>query len=318
MKQKALLGQLADPDIRLLRVFKVVTECGGISAAELELNIGRSTISRHIKDLEQRLGITLCRRGRSGFGLTAEGREVYASTLRLLGSLDDFRSDVNDIQRKLTGTLTIALFDKIATNPECHLSEALADFHAQAPEAGIEIFVEPLNEIERGVIEGRFQCGVIPSHRPSASLSYLPLFDEQMYLYCSKAHPILALPHIDRTAILQAAYAGLGYHSPNMEVAHATGLRRQATVYDQEAIVHLLLSGAYLGYLPDHYAQQFETAGLLRRIDHDDFNYRCQFEAIWRLSPKPSRLSALFIECLRNAHKKNPAFLGESAGPRPL
>lgn len=54
---KALLGQLADMDIRLLRVFNSVVECGGLSAAEMELNIGRSTISRHLKDLEARLGI---------------------------------------------------------------------------------------------------------------------------------------------------------------------------------------------------------------------------------------------------------------------
>src|SRR5262245_43366815 len=36
---RALLGQLSDMDLRLLRVFKTVVECGGLSAAELELNI---------------------------------------------------------------------------------------------------------------------------------------------------------------------------------------------------------------------------------------------------------------------------------------
>ena len=63
---RAALGQLSDMDIRLLRVFKSVVECGGMAAAELELNIGTSTISRHIKDLETRLGLTVCRRGRAG------------------------------------------------------------------------------------------------------------------------------------------------------------------------------------------------------------------------------------------------------------
>ena len=44
---RAILGNLSDTDIRLLRVFIVVAQAGGLSAAELELNIGRSTISRH-------------------------------------------------------------------------------------------------------------------------------------------------------------------------------------------------------------------------------------------------------------------------------
>ena len=76
-KHRAVLGQLSDMDLRLLQVFKSVAECGGMAAAELELNIGTSTVSRHMKDLETRLGLTLCRRGRAGFALTAEGQRVY-------------------------------------------------------------------------------------------------------------------------------------------------------------------------------------------------------------------------------------------------
>ena len=80
-KHRAVLGQLSDMDLRLLQVFKAVVECGGMSAAELELNIGTSTVSRHMKDLETRLGLTLCRRGRAGFALTAEGQRVQPEWL---------------------------------------------------------------------------------------------------------------------------------------------------------------------------------------------------------------------------------------------
>ena len=44
-----LPGQIADVDLRLLRVFKSVVECGGMAAAELELNVGMPTISRQIR-----------------------------------------------------------------------------------------------------------------------------------------------------------------------------------------------------------------------------------------------------------------------------
>jgi DNA-binding transcriptional LysR family regulator len=74
-----------------------------MAAAELELNIGTSTVSRHIKDLETRLGLTLCRRGRAGFALTAEGQRVYDETLRLLAAVDGFRASVDDIHRAWAG-----------------------------------------------------------------------------------------------------------------------------------------------------------------------------------------------------------------------
>ena len=56
-RNRAVLGQLSDMDLRLLKVFKSVVDCGGMAAAELELNIGTSTVSRHVKDLETRLGL---------------------------------------------------------------------------------------------------------------------------------------------------------------------------------------------------------------------------------------------------------------------
>lgn len=304
MKQRALLGQLSDIDIRLLRVFRIVAESGGISAAELELNIGRSTISRHIKDLEIRLGVTLCRRGRSGFSLTDEGRKIYQATLRLLGSLDEFRAEVNDVHRRMTGSISVALFDKTASNPEAQIHKALQLFDDRAPEVSLDVYVEPLNEIERGVMEGRFQLGVIPAHRSSPSLDYYPLFQEQMYLYCGYGHPLFSRADITikDEDILACKYAGLGYHSPNMEIGRRLAMDRDATAYDQEAIVHFLLSGRYLGYLPDHYAKPFVEQGLIRGLGMETFQYLCDFQAIVRHSPKPSRVVQTFLDCLEEAH----------------
>ncbi len=82
------LGQVSDFDIRLLRIFKTIVECGSFSAAESTLGLSRSAISLHMGDLEKRLGMRLCQRGRAGFALTDEGREVYRATQTLLAALE--------------------------------------------------------------------------------------------------------------------------------------------------------------------------------------------------------------------------------------
>jgi DNA-binding transcriptional LysR family regulator len=170
VKSHTSLGRLGDMDLRLLRVFKTVVDCGGMAAAELELNIGTSTISRHVKDLEVRLGLTLCRRGRGGFALTAEGEQIYAETLRLLASTEAFRVSVDEIHRRLGGQLHVAVFDKTASNPAAHIGRAIAMFGERAPDVALNLHVAPINAIERGVIDGQFQVGVIPGHRRSDSL----------------------------------------------------------------------------------------------------------------------------------------------------
>ena len=304
VKSHAVLGQLGDMDLRLLRVFKTVVDCGGMAAAELELNIGTSTISRHVKDLETRLGLTLCRRGRAGFSLTSEGEQIYAETLRLLASTDAFRSSVDEIHRRMGGQLNVALFDKTASNPAAHIGSAIALFCERAPDVALNLHVAPINAIERGVIDGQFQIGVIPGHRRSDSLSYDALFEETMLLYCGASHPLFGGPDagLGWENLAGHQFAGLGYHSPNMEISQQMRLPRKATAFDQEAIATLVLSGQFLGFLPDHYAAGFVRAGQMRALNAALFRYLCHFLGILRRSPEPSRAARVFQACLLQAH----------------
>ena len=304
MAGKALLGNVTDNDLRLLRVFRAVVACGGFAAAELELNINRSTISRHIKDLETRLGVTLCRRGRGGFSLTPEGEQVHASAMKIMAAVDEFQHDVDELHQQLTGTLSIAIFDKTASNPDCRIHAAFARFDELAPDVKLDIHVEPINAIERGVMEGRYQLGIIPNHRPSTSLDYYKLFDEQMYLYCARGHTLFedASGKVSKQRIRRSRYVGIGFHSPNMEASRRLGLERHATAHDQEAVAHLVLSGRYLGYLPEHYADTFVSKGVMRALSPNTFQYVCEFSAIVRHSPPPSRVVQTLLDSLVAVH----------------
>ena len=303
-RERAVLGQLSDMDLRLLQVFKSVAECGGLSAAELELNIGTSTVSRHMKDLETRLGLVLCRRGRAGFALTAEGQRVYDETLRLLSAVDAFRSSIDDIHRRMGGRLEVAVFDKTASNPAAHIGEAIALFSEKAPDVSLQMHVAAIPAIERGLMDGSVHLGIIPAHRSSQSLVYANLFTETMLLYCGARHPLFGQDHagLDWDSLRAWQFAGLGYHSPNMELSHGARLPRKATGFDQESIATLILSDRYLGFLPDHYAEAFERQGLMQAVQPAQFFYRCQFVSVLRRSPQPPRAAQAFAQCLLEAH----------------
>jgi LysR family transcriptional regulator, transcriptional activator for bauABCD operon len=307
-RDKALLGQVGDVDLRLLRVFKAVADCGGMAAAELELNIAVSTISRHVKDLEQRLGLVLCRRGRAGFALTPEGERVLAATDALLRATDAFRGRLHDIHQRLGGELHVALFEKTVSNPAARIADAVGRFRTLAPTVTLHLHVGTLGMIERGVIDGTYHLGVIPEHRRSDSLAYDALFDETMCLYAGPGHPWFAGPdhrsgqRRDWQALRTQPLAGLGYHSPNLELTHARRLERAATASDQEGVATLVLSGAFVGFLPDHYAEPFVRAGRLRAVSPRLLNYECRFACIRRHAPAPLRVAQAFRECLLSAH----------------
>lgn len=305
MKQKAvhLPGQIADVDLRLLRVFKSVVECGGMAAAELELNVGMPTISRQIKDLEARLGLVLCRRGRAGFALTAEGTALYAAALQLLSATTDFRARLEDIHQRVAGELHLAVFEKTASNPACHIDRALERFHRAAPGVSLHVHVGTIESIEQGVLSGQFQLGIVPEHRSSASLAYRPLFGETMLLYAGAGHPWFAAGRGRSWAGLRGQpLAGLGYHSPNLRLAHQKKLQRQATASDQEGVALLILTGCFVGFLPDHYARPFVEAGRMRAVSPGVLGYDCRFVCVHRNDPPPTRAAQMLIDMLGEAH----------------
>ncbi len=300
--KKPILGRLSDVDVRLLRVFKVVVETGGVTTAGLELNVGRSTISRHLKDLETRLGgLILCRRGRSGFSLTTEGKAVYDSTLQLLGALSVFRSDIDNLHKTITGQLVLSFYDNTISNPNSHITKAIQLFHDMAPDVELVVKVDNINKIENGLMDSTIHVGVLPTPSILVGLSSFPLFEEKMFLYCGKDHPLFE-KEVKEEDILSHAYAGLGYHSPNMAMSRTKSLRKSAVAYDQEALAALICSGRFLGFLPEHFAKSMIMEEKVKKISLQAYEYDVEYSAVARSSPKPSRIVQAFLDCLEEVH----------------
>lgn len=302
-KTRALLGRLSDIDLRLLRVFKAVADCGGMAAAELELNISVSTISRHIKDLEERLGLVLCRRGRGGFALSEDGVKIYAAAEQLLMATESFRTTLHGLHGGAGGELHVAIFEKTASNPEARLAEAIGMFRDEAPAVSLNLHVGTITMIERGVMSGQFHLGIIPEHRHSDSLDYMGLFEECMSLYAGRSHPWFRTKRmLGWEELRNEPLAALGYHSPNMMLAHQHQLERSATASDQEGVATLILSGRFVGFLPDHYAEPFVRHGHMRSIVPKTLNYRCRFSCIARKAQPLPRAAEVFRQALAATH----------------
>ena len=261
-------------------------------------------ISKHISDLETRLGVKLCNRGRSGFALTEEGERVLRAAEALFASISTFQQRVTEIHQHLSGQLRLAFFDQTVTNPDSNLSAAINKFDDVAPAVSLDLSLEPPNIIEAGVIGGRFDIGIVPIHKSSSVLHFVELYSENMRLYCGRDHPLFD----DRDAsglgekIRAAKYAGLSFNSPNMIVGQKMKLVRSADVQDEDALIVLILSGRYIGFLPEHAAAPFVESGEMRPIGGKAYSYLSRHAAITRRHPEPSRVLSEFLNCLKAAH----------------
>ncbi|MDI4637755.1 MULTISPECIES: LysR family transcriptional regulator [Halomonadaceae] len=296
------LGRVSDFEVRLIRVFKAVVECGGFTAAEGQLGISRSAISLHMSDLEKRLGLRLCQRGRGGFALTEEGRQVYRAGLALLASLETFRTEVNGLHRTLRGELNIGITDNLVSLPQMRITHALSALKAQGPEVVVNIYMEAPDSIAQGVLDARLHIGVVPEVNLLASLEARPLYDEASGLYCADTHPLFAVPDADLATAQLAGFEAVvpGYPLPDAARAAHAPLTGTATASDREGAAFMILTGAYLGYLPDHLAAHWVAAGRLRELDLPGCRFSTPFVTITRRDRRPHRVLEAFIDELAN------------------
>lgn len=287
-KHQVLAPQLSNFDLRLLRIFRTVVECGGFSAAEVELNITRSAISMSMSDLEERLGMRLCQRGRAGFSLTDEGLRVYQASQQLMASLENFRTEVNSIQQQLTGELNIGITDNLVTIEHMKISHALRSLKAKGPEVEIQIRMIPPNEIERYILDGALHVGVVPNIHTRPGLHYQALYEEESLLYCSAEHPLFALAESDDqrtiTSDMLQHYDAVApaYAQSAQTRGHYQILNTSAKATDREGVALLILTGSYIGYLPTHFAKRWVQSGHMGAIRPTEFRFITHYRTVTR------------------------------------
>jgi DNA-binding transcriptional LysR family regulator len=298
-KETSMIGRVSDIDLRLLRIFATVVEAGGFAVATAKLNIAESTISQHMSDLEKRLGLRLCERGRSGFKLTKSGDEVYHATVELMQNLDGFRDRLSSLSLQVTGRFAVGLPDAIVTLERRFIVDGLRRLRQSAPDIHLQIHVLSPRELERQVIDGKIAAAIAPDHRRVAGLDYQPLFCEVNKLYCGRAHSLFVRNDAE-ISVFELETAGRisrGYLE-RFDAAFFETEDYAATVTETEAAALLINTGLYIGFLPEHYADEWVKSGEMRAIMPERFQFTSAFHLITTREAAADRRVVLLAECL--------------------
>ncbi|SDX55209.1 LysR family transcriptional regulator [Litoreibacter albidus] len=299
-RKKTFSGKVNDVDLRLMRVFKAVIECGGLSAAQTELGVGRSTISRQLSDLETRLGLRLCHRGRSGFYLTQQGRQAFDYIDQFLASTDEFTSKIASISNLMVGKIEIGMIDFTMSDVKNPLVPTIQRFKEIAPDVTINLMTGSPNEVERGIIDGKLHIGIVPDYQRHPSLGYTTLFEEDVGLFCGGEHPLVKALQNGETLTEADVRKHKLVHRAYFESERLRQRKQKfpvgSTVYQTEAVLALVRSGVYLGYFPRHC--QDLMSGEFYELLPEVFGYSTPICAIWRTDRKHSLIMQDFLELL--------------------
>lgn len=292
--------QLHDVDLKLLRIFTTIVKCGGFSAAQAALNVGQSTISEQMNHLETRLGVRLCQRGRSGFRLTEQGVAIHEAAQRLLSAVETFCMDADQLKQRISGKLNLGIIDSTISDPASPIPRTTQRFVARGHDVHLNVYVGSPAELEERVLDGRLHLAIghFPGRLPG--LAYVPLYEESLGLFCGRHHPLYASRASgDELAarIAESRIVARGFMQQH-DLERLGVTKAAATVDNIEALAILIISGAYLGFLPVHFASRWVEAGEMRQLASERLRLGSPFELITRRGVAPPLILEAFLEDL--------------------
>lgn len=293
------LFHLAHTDLVKLRIFATIVRQRGLSAAAEELGISLPTVSRALADLELRIGMPLCRRGRSGFALTQEGAELATATSELLDGVARFETDVNRISRVHRGSLRIGIIDNVISDSDFRISRALKAINARFPGIYPEVLLLQQSTIEDAVRNRTIDLGITADPMQFQSLTYDEIFAEQSSFYVAtgsaldqrllNGEPLSQLPYIRRRH--------KAYSFQNVEQRY--DLQPGATADGLEAAAIIVSAGLGIALLPENYVEQMPSLSL-RKIEQEGTPLRVQFYAVTRATVPATPVVTQMVRILRN------------------
>lgn len=126
-------------NLELYKIFVFVAKEENVTKASEKLNISQPAVTKHIKNLEEQLGISLFKRNKYGMQLTEKGRMLFNEIERPIMTL-------LNAERKFTSSRNINLGSHV-TMLSRMFGKCIADYYELNPNSQIEVTNETFNDM---------------------------------------------------------------------------------------------------------------------------------------------------------------------------
>src|SRR5258708_83486 len=119
-----------------MRTFVRVAERGSLSAVARELGIGQSTVTRHLRELEEAVGVPLLSRTTRRVTMTDAGSRYYADSVQILRLVEQAGDEARGTRGAPAGTIRISCSAAIGV---LHISRLIFAFQDRYPDIAVDL-----------------------------------------------------------------------------------------------------------------------------------------------------------------------------------
>ena len=193
-----------------LRIIQEAVRCHfNLTEVANALFTSQSGVSKHIKDLEDELGVELfVRRGKRFLGLTEPGKEVVEIVKRMLLDANNIRHLAAQFSQSDQGQLCVATTH---TQARYALPPIVSQFKAAFPKVRLVLYEASPSEIVAMLLSGEADIGIATEALADVTeLITFPFYEWHHAVIVPESHPLVATRPLTLEAI--AEYPLVTYH----------------------------------------------------------------------------------------------------------
>lgn len=166
-------------DLRQLQYFARIAESGSIREAAQRANIAQSAFSRHVRALEDELGVTLFERHARGIRLTPEGHRLKVRADNIFREIAETRSELTSEAASPQGTVGIGAS---ATTSRFLYGRLAETCQQRYPQIRLNLIEGASYFLLESLDTGRIDLAVMVDPEPRSYLATEPLVTEKVFL----------------------------------------------------------------------------------------------------------------------------------------
>lgn len=159
-----------------MTTFVRIVEAGSITRAAEQLDTVKSAVSKKLRDLEKRLGVTLIVRTTRAHALTNAGEQYYQHCVRILDDIHEAEAQLDQHQQSLSGRIRLTI---PTTYGLSKISPLIHDFQQQHPDIFFDI---DFNDGQQDLIAEGFDLAIRIASLQDSSLIARKLSSTQLWI----------------------------------------------------------------------------------------------------------------------------------------
>lgn len=166
-------------EIKQLQVFAAVSEAGNLSKAALTLAVTQPMITRHIRALEDELGVELFYRNGRGVVMTEAGKLLKPHADEILDRISHAKSDVGSFLASPRGKLVLGVPPSVGTVLTVPLVKKIKN---EFPNIALQVIEGFSGHVLEWLTSGRVDAAVLYNSPNHPSVLSEPLVEDELFL----------------------------------------------------------------------------------------------------------------------------------------